>query len=332
MASVRMLSASRWALRGGIAAAVPLAGASFCAPASRNPGHGAAIQCEIKGYTGRFGGTEKLDASSRNTLENNALEATAGKSAARWSIHSERIEGVAKELFCLIGGLDPYIMSVSNADGPIMQAIKAKMDSTDWDDLHAKGKTMFAYGPEMSTDPTEAQTIKMFTFMKGANRVLEIGMFTGYGAAAIVEALPAGGECVSLDIDPFLKDWVGEVMAKFPEGKKHSVVVGPALDSMAKLPAGKKFDFVFVDANKSEYKRYVEVLLERDLLADGAMIAVDNTLYCGLPYMPAQYDTQPKRRGFGEDIREFNAWLANHPQLMTVMLPIRDGVTLVRKR
>jgi len=221
---------------------------------------------------------------------------------------------------------------VSNASGPIMQAIKDKMDNTDWDALHKQGKTMFAYGPEMSTDPTEAQTIKMFTFMKGAKRVLEIGMFTGYGAAAIVEALPSDGECVSLDIDPFLKDWVGEVMAKFPAGKKHSVIVGPALDSMAKLPAQKKFDFVFVDANKSEYKRYVEVLLERDLLADGAVIAVDNTLYCGLPYMPAQYDTQPKRRGFGEDIREFNRWLVNHPKFMTVMLPIRDGVTLVRKR
>merc|ERR1712190_45667 len=165
---------------------------------------------------------------------------------------------------------------------------------------------------------------------KGARRVLEIGMFTGYGAAAIVEALPSDGECVSLDIDPFLKDWVGEVMGKFPQGKKHSVIVGPALDSMAKLPAAKKFDFVFVDANKSEYKRYIEVLLERNLLADDAIIAVDNTLYCGLPFMPAGYDTQPKRRGFGEDIREFNYWLANHPQLMTVMLPIRDGVTLVR--
>merc|ERR1712187_1036154 len=223
-------------------------------------------------------------------------------------------------------------ISVSNADGPIMKAIKSKMDSTDWDELHRQGKTMFAYGPEMSTDPTEAQTIKMFTFMKGAKRVLEIGMFTGYGAAAIVEALPPNGECVSLDIDPFLKEWVGEVMATFTEGKKHSVVVGPALSSMAQLPAGKKFDFVFVDANKSEYKRYVEILLERDLLTDDAMIVVDNTLYCGLPYMPAQYDTQPKRRGFGEDIKEFNTWLANHPKLITVMLPIRDGVTLVRKR
>merc|ERR1712217_144268 len=204
---------------------------------------------------------------------------------------------------CNIGGLDPYITSVSNAEGPIMRAIKEKMDGTDWDKLHSQAKTMFSYGPEMSTDPTEAQTIKMFTFMKSAKRVLEVGMFTGYGAAAIVEALPPDGECVSLDIDPFLKDWVGEVMAKFPEGKKHSVIVGPALDSMASLPAQKKFDFVFVDANKSEYKRYVEVLLERDLLTDDDMPVVDNTLYCGLPYMPAQYDTQPKRRGLVKTLR-----------------------------
>merc|ERR1719336_1966965 len=213
-----------------------------------------------------------------------------------------------------------------------MDAIKEKMDKTNWDMLWERKETMFSYGPEMSTDPTEAQTIKMFTFMKSPKRVLEIGMFTGYGAAAIVEALPPDGECVSLDIDPFLKDWVGEVMAKFPDGKKHSVIVGPALDSMAKLPSNEKFDFVFVDANKSEYKRYVEVLLERDLLEKGAMIAVDNTLYCGLPYMPEQFDTQPKRRGFGEDVKEFNMWLANPPRLMTVMLPIRDGVTLVRVR
>jgi caffeoyl-CoA O-methyltransferase len=207
------------------------------------------------------------------------------------------------------------------------------MDETEWDELWEKKKTMFSYGPEMSTDPTEAQTLKMFTFMKNPKRVLEIGMFTGYGAAAIVEALPPDGECVSLDIDPFLKTWVGEVFDKFPESKKkHKVLVGPALASLEKLPASEKFDCVFVDANKSEYRRYVEILLERDLLAVDAIIAVDNTLYCGLPYMPAEYDTQPKRRGFGEDIREFNAWLAAHPDLYTVMLPIRDGLTLVRKR
>merc|ERR1719198_215459 len=100
-----------------------------------------------------------------------------------------------------------------------MKAIREKMEATDFDDLWDKKKTMFAYGTELSTDPVEAQTIKMFTFMKSAKRVLEIGMFTGYGAAAILEALPEDGECVSLDIDPYLKEWVGDVMSEFPEGK-----------------------------------------------------------------------------------------------------------------
>jgi len=329
MSSARFISAGSRALRGcAPLTAVAMGGLSNSHKAEPM----STVRCQTKVYTGRFTGTEKIDASGCDSLENDALAETAGKSAARWSIHSERIEGVAKELFCLIGGLNHYVASVSNADGPLMKAIGQKMADTDWDTLHKQGKTMFAYGPEMSTDPTEAQTIKMFTFMKNAKRVLEIGMFAGYGAAAIVEALPSDGECVSLDIDPFLKTWVGEVMATSPHGKKHSVLVGPALDSMAKLPPRKKFDLVFVDANKSEYKRYVEILLERDLLADDGIIVVDNTLYCGLPYMPAQYDTQPKRRGFGEDIKEFNNWLSNHPDLMTVMMPIRDGVTLVRRR
>jgi len=285
-----------------------------------------------KEYTGRFDGTEKVDSQGHGALENAVLQTTAGKSAARWSIFSERVEGVAKELFFLIGGLDPYIGGVSTCEGPIMEAIRAKMDQTDWKGLWDREETMFSYGPEMSTDPIEAQTIKMFTFMKSAKRVLEIGMFAGYGSAAIVEALPKQGECVSLDIDPFLKGWVGDVMKQFPDGSKHSVVTGPAIDSLLQLPVEKKFDLVFVDANKSEYKRYMEILLERDLLADDAMMVVDNTLYNGMPYLPAQYDTQPKRRNFGDDIRDFNEWVAKHPDLMQVVLPIRDGVSLVRKR
>jgi predicted O-methyltransferase YrrM len=168
--------------------------------------------------------------------------------------------------------------------------------------------------------------------MKNPKRVLEIGMFCGYGAAAIIEALPCDGHCVSLDIDPFLKGWVEDVTSKYPEGKQLEIVVGPAIDSMMKFPVEEKFDLVFIDANKSEYKRYVEILLERDLLSDSAIIIADNTLYCGLPYLPAEFDTQPKRRGFGEDIKEFNDWIAKHPHLMQVVLPIRDGVSLIRKR
>lgn len=289
--------------------------------------------CEEKDYQGRFKGTEKATGiGAEKTANLIAVDAAMGKTAAKWSLHSERIEGLAKELFCMISGLDPYIASISTAEGPIMKAIREKMETTDFDDLWEKKKTMFAYGPELSTDPVEAQTIKMFTFMKGARRVLEIGMFCGYGAAAIVEALPSGGQCVSLDIDPFLKGWVEETVMKFPEGNKLKIVTGPAIDSMLKLPETDKFDLVFIDANKSEYKRYLEILLERNLLSPDAVIIADNTLYNGLPYLPPDFDTQPKRRGFGEDIKEFNAWVAKHPKLMQVMLPIRDGVSVIRQR
>jgi len=293
-----------------------------------------AASCEEKTYTGRFQGTEKahgiMDGERRACAA--AIESSAGKTAAKWSLHSERIEGLAKELFCIIGGADPYVSSVSTVEGPMMTAIREKMESTDFDELWRQRKTMFAYGLELSTDTVEAQIIKMFTLMKNPKCVLEIGMFCGYGAAAIVEALPQNGQCISLDIDPFLKGWVEDVMKKFPDGGKLKVVTGPAIDSMLKLPSTQKIDLVFIDANKSEYKRYVEILLERNLLADDAVIIADNTLYNGLPYLPAEFDTQPNRRGFGEDIKEFNAWVANHPQLMQVMLPIRDGVSLIRKR
>merc|ERR1719160_643696 len=89
---------------------------------------------------------------------------------------------------------------------------------------------------------------------------------------------------------------------------------------------------VFVDANKAEYKRYVEVMLERDLIAPGGTIICDNVLYNGYPYLSCHFDSQPARRGFGNDIRVFNEWVCNHPDLEQVVLPIRDGVSILRKK
>jgi caffeoyl-CoA O-methyltransferase len=166
--------------------------------------------------------------------------------------------------------------------------------------------------------------------MKQPKRCLEVGMFVGYGAMAIAEGLPEGGKVVSLEIDPFLKNWVKSVTEGLPQAEKHEIVVGPALESLAKLPHDRPFDLVFVDANKSEYRRYVEVLLERGLLAEGAMIIADNVMYNGYPMLPSTYDTQPHRREFGDCIREFNAWVRDHDAFEQMILPIRDGVSFIR--
>jgi len=102
------------------------------------------------------------------------------------------------------------------------------------------------------------------------------------------------------------------------------------LESLPNLTG--QFDMVFVDANKSEYKRYVELMLEKDLIAPGGTIFCDNILYNGYPYLNSHFDSQPARRAFGNDIREFNQWVCDHPELEQVVLPIRDGVSIVRKK
>merc|ERR1711977_603863 len=112
--------------------------------------------------------------------------------------------------------------------------------------------------------------------------------------------------------------------------QRHEVMLGPALESLPKITG--QFDMVFVDANKAEYKRYVEVMLERDLIAPGGTIICDNVLYNGYPYLNSHFDSQPARRGFGDDIKVFNQWVHDHPELEQVVLPIRDGVSILRKK
>jgi caffeoyl-CoA O-methyltransferase len=282
------------------------------------------------GYVGRFDGTQKIAADISLVEEFRASESSRGKTSTKWSILSERMEGLARELYMVSNSLDPYIKDMSDAEGPAMKAIREKMESTDWADLWESRKTMFSYGTEMSTDPIEAMFLKMLTYMKNPSQVLEVGMFTGYGSMAIAEALPSSGKITSLDIDPFLKEWVQDVTQTMPEGKKHEIIVGPALDSLKGVDFEQKFDLVFIDANKAEYKEYVQILLSRELLAPNAMIVADNVLYNGYPYLSEMYDAQPSRRGFGDAVKEFNAWVRDHPQLEQVILPIRDGVSFIR--
>merc|ERR1711953_203569 len=113
-------------------------------------------------------------------------------------------------------------------------------------------------------------------------------------------------------------------------GERHEIVVGPALESLPKLQG--TFDMVFIDANKAEYKDYVQMILAQNLLAPDGMIVCDNVLYNGYPYVNSHFDAQPARRAFGDAIRDFNQWVYDQPELEQIVLPIRDGVSLIRRR
>merc|ERR1719401_2031316 len=122
---------------------------SFCAWPSRGAIRGANMaRGDGAKYVGRFDGTEKASVAISEVEEARAAEGSRGKTSTKWSILSERMEGLARELYMVTNSLDPYIKDMSDAEGPAMKAIREKMDSTDWADLWESKKTMFSYGGE----------------------------------------------------------------------------------------------------------------------------------------------------------------------------------------
>merc|ERR550537_1569230 len=131
--------------------------------------------------------------------------------------------------------MDAYCVSLSRAEGPAMSAVREKMLATPWAEEWNSKRTMFSYGEEMSTDPLEAMLLKELVFLAKPQRVLEIEMFVGYGAVAMLEGWPKAN-VVSLEIDPYLKEWLSQCLTDFQEiSKRHEIVVGPALQSLPKL-------------------------------------------------------------------------------------------------
>merc|ERR1719160_718510 len=162
-------------------------------------------------------------------------DVTALPTCTKWSVLSSRVEGLVAELSQVVGKMDAYCVSKSNAEGPAMAAVRKKMIETKWADEWAAKRTMFSYGEEMSTDPLEAMFLKELVSLGRPGRVLEIGMFVGYGAVAMLEGCPST-KVVSLEIDPFLKEWLWSCLKDFPEiTKRHEIVVGAALESIPKL-------------------------------------------------------------------------------------------------
>jgi len=292
-------------------------------------------QSDTQGYVGRFDGSNSKHASpamaAAATGQHRTNEdVTALPTSTKWSVLSSRVEGLVAELSQVVGKQDAYCVSKSNAEGPAMAAVREKMISTSWAEEFKAGRTMFSYGEEMSTDPLEAMLIKYFSFMAKPKRILEIGMFVGYGAVSMLEGWPSAN-VVSLEIDPYLKEWLASCLVDFPQlRERHEIVLGPALEPLPTLEG--EFDMVFIDANKAEYKDYVQKILDGKLLAKDGVIVCDNILYNGYPYVNSHFDAQPARRGFGDAVKEFNQWVYDHPELEQIVLPIRDGVSLLRRR
>lgn len=233
-----------------------------------------------------------------------------------------------QEVYELAAGIDPYLESCTTEESAALAALAKKTSSEDWSKRFSDGETVRQLEQEMLSGHIEAQTLKMFVWMTGAKRILEIGMFTGYSALAMAEALPDNGYLVACEVDEYVAKFAKACFEESPHGGKISVKVAPAMDSLRELAeAGATFDFVFIDADKKEYVDYLEILLDKGLLTPDGVICVDNTLLQGQPYLPPE-----KRTANGEAIARFNRVVADDPRVEQVLLPLRDGVTIVRRK
>jgi caffeoyl-CoA O-methyltransferase len=223
----------------------------------------------------------------------------------------------------LAAGLESYARRFTTPESPALRELAAMTAAHDWS-AHPAGVGQAALEQEMLSGHVEGQLLKTLVHATRARRVLDIGMFTGYSALAVAEALPPGGRVVACEVDAAVATFARDQLYRTAAGKRVDVRVGAAEDTLADLAAGSEvFDLVFVDADKAGYFGYVDAILRTGLLADHGLICVDNTLLQGLPW------TDEDASANSVAIAEFNRAIAADPRVEQVVLAVRDGITLI---
>jgi len=241
---------------------------------------------------------------------------------------TEKLATSVNQAYQLAEGIDPYLEKCTTSESSALANLTSKTQSEDWSKRFDDGETVKALEQEMLSGHIEGQLLKMLVSISKSKKVLEIGMFTGYSALAIAEALPEDGSLVACEVDDYVSQFALDCFAASPHGKKITVKIAPAIETMKNLvTAGESFDLVFIDADKGGYIDYFNLLLETDLLAADGFICVDNTLLQGQPYLPQNMRTEN-----GQAIADFNRVVAEDPRVEQVLVPIRDGFTMIKRK
>lgn len=176
--------------------------------------------------------------------------------------------------------------------------------------------------PEMIAGALQGRLLALLTRISGARRVLEIGTFVGYSALCFAEALPADGEVVTIDSDPSVLGMTQRYFAQVPYGRKIRLRLGQALDLLPRLPG--PFDLVYIDADKVHYGRYYDLAFPK--VPSGGLLLADNVLWSGAVLDGRVRDADTRA------LRAFVRKVRQDRRVETILLTIRDGLLVVRKR
>lgn len=175
----------------------------------------------------------------------------------------------------------------------------------------------------MCSGHLQGRFLKMLTSLCNPRLAVELGTFTGYSALCIAEGLAEDARLVTIEVDDELEDFILSQLRKSPHGHKVQLRIGDALEECRKFEDS-SVDFIFMDADKRAYPAYFREA-ER-MLRPGGLLVADNTLWSG-HVADSKYDKDPQTRG----VKEFNDLAAASPAFETVILPFRDGLSLLRK-
>ncbi len=176
--------------------------------------------------------------------------------------------------------------------------------------------------PQMLTGTVEGRLLELLVYASGARRVLELGTYSGYSALSMAAGLPPDGKIDTCELDEDRAAVARRYIEQSAYADRIQIHLGPALETIGRLEG--EFDFVFIDADKPNYVNYYEAVLPR--LAKGAFIAADNTLWSGRVLDDGDHDEGTRA------IKAFNEHVKSDPRVTSVMLTVRDGITLIRPK
>lgn len=196
-------------------------------------------------------------------------------------------------------------------------------EALDWLQKQTNIRTNHA---RMLSGPVQGRFLKMIVEMCGARRVLELGSFTGYSGICLASGLPEDGHLDTLEINDELEDLILEGFSRAGLRERISLHIGDCLETLKRFreEGREPYDLVFIDANKRDYPEYYELVF--DLVRPGGWILADNVLWDG----KVALDPMPQdRQTLGID--SFNRRVASDPRVESVIIPLRDGLNLIRK-
>lgn len=176
----------------------------------------------------------------------------------------------------------------------------------------------------------QGELLRMIAQISGAKRILELGTFTGFSAICLASGLPEDGHLDTLELNDELEDLILEGFERAGMEERISLLIGDCKETLKRLrqevaDASKLYDIVYMDANKREYCEYYDLVF--DMVRPGGLILADNVLWDGKVCMdPLPQDKQTL------SIAQFNDMVSSDPRVETVILPLRDGINIIRKK